>query len=209
MAEDDELLRRWREGDEKAGTALVRRHVPGVYRFFRSTVADVADDLTQRTLLACLETRDRVHKESAFRAYVFGVARRQLLMYLRKKKRKEDPILPLEMSAADLGSSPSQVVAAMQEQTLLLRALRRIPLDLQLAVELHYWERMPLAEIAEVLEVPHGTVKSRLARARELLREQIAELAPSDVLRRETIDNLERWAKSVRDGLDGDPPDVI
>jgi RNA polymerase sigma-70 factor (ECF subfamily) len=48
-------------------------------------------------------------------------------------------------------------------------ALRRLPVELQVVVELHYWEEQSTAEMAEVLEVPQGTVKSRLRRAREQL----------------------------------------
>ena len=100
--------------------------------------------------------------------------------------------------------SPSEHVALREEQRLLLAALRRLPLDLQITLELYYWEHLPVADIAAVLGVPDGTVKSRLARARDGLRRRIAELAASDHVRTGTLKDLDGWARSLRDVLDPD-----
>ena len=61
----------------------------------------------------------------------------------------------------------------------MLHALRKLPLDFQIAVELHYWEDMPLADIAEVLRISVGTVKSRIHRAKRQLARHLAELEDS------------------------------
>ena len=66
-------------------------------------------------------------------------------------------------------STASAEAAQHEEQRLLLEALRRIPLDLQIAIELHYWEGMSGPDLAQVLDIPEGTVRSRLRRAREPL----------------------------------------
>jgi RNA polymerase sigma-70 factor (ECF subfamily) len=79
--------------------------------------------------------------------------------------------------------------------------LRRIPLDLQILIELQYWEETTMREIAEILEIPSGTVKTRLARARALLREEIeAARAEPDVLR-STLDGLDGWVAQLRDAM--------
>ena len=96
---------------------------------------------------------------------------------------------------------PSRAVAARQEQQLLLQALRRLPIEMQVALELFYWEELTVAEIAEVLETPVGTVKSRLQRARARLDQVIAELAESEDLLRSTVDNFERWARELQGRL--------
>ena len=72
-----------------------------------------------------------------------------------------------DVSVAELSGSPSQVVAGHEEEKLLLVALREIPLELQTVVELYSWEELSVAQMAEVLEIPAGTVKSRLLRARD------------------------------------------
>jgi RNA polymerase sigma factor (sigma-70 family) len=196
---DFELLRKWRDGDDRAGNELVRRHFDRVYGFFESKVSQGADELTQRTFLGCVEARERIREGSSFRAYLFGIARKQLLRRFDELRR--DGRLDAYDSATAVAdsSSPSRVVARHEEQQVLVRALRRLPLDLQIAIELFYWQELPIADIAAVLEIPPGTVKSRLHRAKEQLRTEIEamELAPG--LRESTIHGLERWAKSLRD----------
>ena len=101
-------------------------------------------------------------------------------------------------------TSPSRAAAAKEEQHLLLRALRTLPLADQLIVELSYWERLTTAEIGEVLEIPQGTVKWRLSQARGALRTAIERAEASEALRTATITNLDAWAGSLRALLDRD-----
>jgi RNA polymerase sigma-70 factor (ECF subfamily) len=203
VSDDDErLLRAWRDGDQDAGNALVDRHFSTVYRFFRSKVDDDVEDLTQRTFLASMEGLERLRRDRDFRAYLLGIARRLLLRRFRDQAirgRYEDPMM---VSAAELGGSPSQEVAAADERRLLLLGLRRIPLDLQICLELHYWEGMAVADIAEVLSVPPGTVKSRLHRAREQLRLRIQDMHDDANLVESTISDLARWAAGLKEQLD-------
>lgn len=95
----------------------------------------------------------------------------------------------------------SQILGARQEQRLLLEALRRIPIDCQIVCELHYWEQLGTSEMAEILGVAVGTVKSRLQRGRRLLEEQLAVLASSAELLHTTLSNLEGWAAELRQQL--------
>lgn len=201
MASDRELLHAWRDGDNDAGNALLRKHFGAVYRFFVTKVDDAAEDLTQRTFLACVEGRDRFREESSFRTYALGIARRQLLMYFRHKGRKSAPVQLGERSVVELGASPSMVVAQQQEQDLLLAALRRIPVDFQISMELYYWEDMTMAEVADVLGVAEGTIKSRLSRGKSMLRDALAQLDASADARESTLANLDEWAARLRDSL--------
>jgi RNA polymerase sigma-70 factor (ECF subfamily) len=192
---DFELLRAWRAGSRDAGDALITRHMPAVLRFFASKIPQAASDLSQQTFLGAVEARDRIDEQRSFRAYLFGIARNRLLLHLHG--RKGVLVAPdTTMQAVD-AASPSAVLAARQEQRVLLGALRRIPLDHQIALELYYWEDLSTVEIAEVLGVAQGTVRSRLARARSLLREQIeASDAAADV-RTATLQDFEAWARSL------------
>lgn len=208
---DFELLQGWRAGDESAGRTLFGRYFESVFRFFRNKVDDAAEDLTQQTFMGLVQGKDRFRGDSSFRTYLFMIARKRLYSYLRKAQRDGDPAPWGESSVADLGMhSPSRVVARHQEQKLLLRALRRLPVEMQVALELFYWEELTVTEIAEVLETPVGTVKSRLQRARTRLDATIEELAESEALLRSTMDNFSRWAKELRGAVarreaSGDP----
>jgi RNA polymerase sigma factor (sigma-70 family) len=199
---DVELLRAWRGGDNEAGNELVRRNFMSVYRFFVNKASDDVDDLIQRTFLACVEGRDRLRDDTSLKAYILGIARNQLLMHMRRRERREVPFGPEEMSVASVYGSPSRVMAEREEEKLLLQALRQIPLDLQTIVELYYWEQLAVGEIASILEIPAGTVKSRLFRARDAVREQLSAMDVPSQLQRTTIDGLEHWARALRANLD-------
>jgi RNA polymerase sigma-70 factor (ECF subfamily) len=198
MSEDHELLRRWRAGDEVAGTELVARNVPVLYRFFRNKVSTSLADLVQKTFVACVEKRDRIPSDVAFKTYLLGIARKELLMFYRGAGYERRLFEGGHVSAAEPGEALSDIMADNEQQRLLLRALRTLPTDLQIVIELFYWEDLPIAEVAQVVEIPQGTVKTRLHRARGLLRDRIAELGSNADLRRSTIDNLDRWAHSLR-----------
>jgi RNA polymerase sigma-70 factor (ECF subfamily) len=202
---DDELLRAWRAGDGPAGASLFRRHFPAVFRFFRSKLPDQVEDMTQRTFLACLEAGDRLDGVRSFRAYLYGICRNQLLRHLEEKNRVRRIEDLVERSVEDLADSPVSVVAVAEERELLVRGLRRIPVDLQIALELFYWEQVPLADIAGVLGIPEGTVKSRLFRAKKLLRGRIEEIDADPALRESTLQGVDTWIRGLRDDS-GAPP---
>lgn len=197
MGSDVALLEAWRGGDKRAGEALFERHFDSVNRFFRHKVERGADDLVQRTFLACVEGRDRLRDDASFRGYLFGVARNLLYKHFRDKAR--DKIDFTTTTLSDLEPSTNLALRAEREQRLLLEALRRIPLDLQIVVELYYWEKMRGPELAAVLDIPEGTVRSRLRRARELLRAQLEELSESDEVLQSTLSGLDDWAASLRE----------
>jgi RNA polymerase sigma-70 factor (ECF subfamily) len=201
MPTDLELLDAWIDGDRAAGNQLVRRHFVLVYRFFRSKLDGPVDDLVQATFVACIEARGRFREGGVFRTYLLGIARFKLLNHLRKMQRHGKVFAPLEVSIREVVGederSPGFLLLKRDEEKLLLRALRHIPIDFQIAVELRYWEEMSIEEIAAVMEVAAGTVRSRLTRARVMLRERIAELALTPELRDVTLDGFDRWAKSL------------
>lgn len=170
---DADLLAAWRAGDLAAGDALVSRHWASIARFFRSKIGDDGADLISQTFLACVEQKDAIEHVKAF---LFAVARRRLADHLRQRARTPDVDLGLS-SLADLGPGPATELRARERRELLMAGLARIPLDDQIALELAYFEQMAGDEIARVLEINENTVRSRLSRAREKLREALATLA--------------------------------
>jgi len=203
VTDDVELLNAWKSGDKQAGAVLFERHYRSVLRFFHNKCGDQARDLIQRTFLRCLEARDRIHEGSNFRAYLFGVARNVLLEHFRSVRRQGDLFDVMKTTAADISPqpTPSTVLAKKREVGLLMRALRRIPIELQITLELYYWEHMQGREIALVFGVPEGTVRTRLRRARQLLVREIEVLAASATEFQSTVSGLDGWADRLRDAL--------
>ncbi|PRP99327.1 RNA polymerase sigma factor [Enhygromyxa salina] len=165
----------WRAGDRAAGQRLFARYYEPVARFFINKVGDKSPDLIQRTFLACVEGMPRFRGEGSFRSYLFAVAYRRLCRHYRDQEGNR---LDLDsVSAVALDPSLSGLVVEREELRLFLAGLRDIPLDLQVVLELHYWEDCSVAEIAVALDIPQGTVKSRLRRGREQLCATVERLA--------------------------------
>jgi RNA polymerase sigma factor (sigma-70 family) len=196
--DDATLFEAWSKGDEAAGDALYRRYFRPLYRFFRAKAPDDHEDLIQSTMLECVRSRDRFRGDGQFRAFLFGVARHRLLHHLRAKGRNRLDFDPDRSSVADVDPRPSTIAARKAEHRLLLAALQRLPVDLQIALELHYWEELGTKELAQVLEIPEGTVKTRLRRGRELLQLELERLAEDPEARASAVAGLETWVREIR-----------
>ncbi len=194
--DDTTCLEAWRAGDRAAGQELFARYYEPVARFFVNKVGDASADLIQRTFLACVEGLDRFRGDGSFRSYLFAVAYRQLCRHYRDNKGNRVDLD--SVSAVALDPSLSGLIVEREEMRLFLAGLRDIPLQLQVVLELHYWEQCSVAEMAAALEVPEGTVKSRLRRGREQLRAAVERLAARPELASSTVDGLETWAREVR-----------
>lgn len=194
-ADESELMQAWSAGDREAGAILFDRHFPVVYRFFLSKAEHVAEDLAQRTFVACQGSAHRFDPTRAsLRAFLIGIARHELLHYLRRHGRHRSMLRHLP-GATVRNTSPRQVRA---RDRLLLEALRSVSMPHQIVLELRYWEGWGVAEIAAALEVPEGTVKSRLSRAQQRLRARLQRLAKGAEELQSTGDDLALWALRVR-----------
>lgn len=203
MGDDDlTLLDRWCAGDAAAGNALFKRHFDAVYRFFQRKVDGELDELVQETFLACLRSRDKFRRQSSFRTYLLAIARHTLFGYWRRRSRQAATLDFDEISVASLSTSAGSRMARREDQARLLGALRALPLDQQLLLELHYWEELESDQLAEVFDVEPATTRTRLFRARQTLRALLAEAATPDDL---SDANLDAWARTLRPrGADGE-----
>ena len=199
--DDFALLEAWRHGDKSAGEALFERYYDAVERFFANKIRDTAEDLVQQTFVACVQGRDRLANASSFRSYLFATAHNLLRSHFRKRQREAEHVDFTMRSAYDMSPGPSTYVARRRQQQILLDALRRIPLDYQVVLELRIWEEMRTAEIAAIVGIPHGTARSRLRKARQLLLQAVA------VVRRDgpaDLSELEDFGRRLRGESDDD-----
>lgn len=174
MATDLELFAAWRAGDSAAGSELFERHARSVLRFFRNKVGDTAaEDLLQETFLACVSASDGFRGDAEFRTYLFTAARSRLHNYLGRVAPKRAMIDFGVDSVEDLGMSPTAALAQRDDDAALHDALRKLPVDLQVAIELYYFEGLGGEDLAQVLGVARPTARRWLQRAREELRRHL------------------------------------
>ncbi len=198
MASDSDLIHAWRAGDQKAGSELFERHFDSVRRFFRNKVDHGGEDLVQRTFVACLEGRDRFREEASFRTYLFAIAHNLLREHFRRQRRATDELDLERVSIVDLGASPSSLLAARDEEKLLLHGLRQLPIASQVILELYYWEQLTGAELGLFLGVPEDTARSRLRNAKKQLEATLKRLATDAGHLESTMAGLDRWAENLR-----------
>jgi RNA polymerase sigma-70 factor (ECF subfamily) len=169
-APDDELARRAGTGDRRALETLLYRHADRVHAVCRRVLADAEDalDATQDALIAIARGIGRFDGRSAFTTWLYRVATNAALDEGRRKARRPSPVEISPGSPADVGGagSPEDAVGARVDVD---AALRELPDDFRVAVVLRDLCDLDYAEIAEVTDVPVGTVRSRIARGRAAL----------------------------------------
>ncbi len=189
------LIEQWRSGSAAAANALTQRHYASVRRFFDLRAPAAADDLTQQTFLGAMEARASFRAEASFKTFLFGIAHKQLLRHIRGQQ--QGPRVQRYATEAGPKTSLSMVAVRFQEHQLLLMALAQLPVDLQIVTELYYWEDMSTAAIGEALEVNASTVSSRLARARQLLRDNVEVMTRPGPLRDRVLQDLDGWSRAL------------
>lgn len=191
----------WRAGDKRAGGEIIDKYLAPLLRFFRNKVGSVdeAEELTQRTFTGAIEGVVRFRDESTVRTWMFAIARNVLRQWAEEMARQRGRSGSLgDASVADLGAGPSTAMAKRREQRLMLEALRKLPIESQLVLELFYWEQLTARQIGEVLDCPEGTARSRLRKAKLELRGTLDELARDAAELESTVHGLETWAQQLR-----------
>jgi RNA polymerase sigma factor (sigma-70 family) len=184
------LVRTWRSGDRDAGDKLLRRYAPILHSYFSRRVGRNVDDLVQRTLLACMQSMARYEGRSSFKSYLLGIAQNQFLMSLRS----DGPLVSSDVGlSTSPDQSPSQLVAFRQEQLILVMALVKMEPEFRLVLKLFYWGGRSVEEIAEELGVRPGTVKSRLARGRAMLRANVMSMNLPQKVCEEALREVVEW----------------
>ena len=169
---DSDLLPRCRGGDETAWRELVARHTRRVFALaYRFTGrVDEAEDLTQEIFVKVYQTLDRYRAgDGSFTAWLMAVARNQAIDQYRRRRqerirRVEDPELLDGVASSDEGPLPG--LQREERVRLVHRGLRALPPNLRLPLILCDLQGLPYDEIAASLQLPLGTVKSRINRAR-------------------------------------------
>jgi RNA polymerase sigma factor (sigma-70 family) len=204
---DLDLLEVWRGGDEKAGSRLLRQYLQPLRRFFVNKVApDDLEDLIQHTMLGCVRGTERFRGEAKFKTYLFTIARKTLAYHHRKHRNKDGRTDALDLeavSARELVPGPSSIVAKTRRHQLMLEALRAIPLDDQIILELYYWEGMSASEIGQSYDMGEPAIRGRIKRAKRAFEQALADLANGEDEFSSTLSAFEArsWVEEIRERL--------
>lgn len=195
------LLLRWQAGHKDAGAELIRRLSPMLIRYFRLHLDGDTQDLVQDTLMHLVSAKAEIRDGRSIRAYAYRTARFKLLEHLRSLTRRR-AINPLTHSIVDMCPRASAELRGRQEAELLLWALRSLPLDSQITLQLYYIERLSYREIADLYGVERiATMQSRMHTHRQALRKIIATLdAPTEIVA-SLLGAIEYWAAELRGEL--------
>jgi RNA polymerase sigma-70 factor, ECF subfamily len=165
-ARERALVLRAQSGDRDAFDALLRGIAPPLLRYVTRVLGDAAaaEDVVQDTLIAIVRKLTWLDDPALFRAWSYRIASRNAFRAIRKRRRTE----PLEDADHAIEIPPAD--PWLRER--LLASLDRMSPASRAVVTLHYLEELPLSEVAAVLDVSLGTVKSRLAYGLTQLRKE-------------------------------------
>jgi RNA polymerase sigma factor (sigma-70 family) len=200
VADDLELLARWREGDDESGEALIRAHYAAVFGQIRTKVdgdADLASELTQRVFEVLLHKRDEIVENVG--AYLRGIARRKIIEHYRTRRDMADG----EVSQIPTpGDGASTLLSRKQDVALLAQALRSLPEEDQRLLLWAYADGLTQRTIGERLGLSKQQVNGRIDRVRDKLRTRLEELAESTEQRASVVSGFESWVMSLRRRLE-------
>lgn len=176
---DSEWVARWQAGDALAFEVLVKRHERRVYRLLLRMLgsAEEAEDAAQEAFLSLHRHGHRFRREARFSTFVYRVAVNAALNRRRSQGRaraRYKALIQRQAAGEHLPSvprDPESAASGAQVQVRVQEALLCLPPDLRMAVILYDIEGQSYRDIAGVLGIPEGTVKSRIHRARNALRE--------------------------------------
>jgi RNA polymerase sigma-70 factor (ECF subfamily) len=168
---DEADVARARAGDTAAFAALVRRHQDRVFGFILRMLdaRDEAMELTQDVFVKAWQALPGWRPEARFSTWLLQIARNAALDQLRRRRVVQFAPLDDGMDVADTAPGPEARYASRQRQALLENALQQIAAEHREILLLREIEDLSYAELAAVLGIAEGTVKSRLARARAAL----------------------------------------
>jgi RNA polymerase sigma-70 factor (ECF subfamily) len=173
---DERLLRDFLAGQEDAFAELVERYSRELYIFVTRFVRNpaVAEDVVQETFVQVYQSAGGFDLSRRFRPWLYTIAANKARDHLRERQRKREITIGAGAVRTDAGESsyldyladdesPPDAKLAAEEQRNIVRAIiDTLPANLREILLLGYFQRLPYKEIAEVLSIPLGTVKSRL-----------------------------------------------
>jgi RNA polymerase sigma-70 factor (ECF subfamily) len=172
--DEQDLISAVRHGDLQAFDIVVRRYGDRIYRFIMKYIADraTAEDLTQETFISAYQALDRFNFQAKFSTWLFGIALNKIRNYYNRAPEARYRFVSDEwlQNFTSQGYSPQEALEQKNTIQTVQRMIDQLPDDMREILILAALEGCSYEEIARIVDVPVGTVKSKLFRARELIR---------------------------------------
>ncbi|MDZ7724033.1 MAG: sigma-70 family RNA polymerase sigma factor [candidate division KSB1 bacterium] len=180
-----QLIERALQDDQQAFTEIVNRYRRQIYHFIYRMVKDdaQAQDLTQETFIKAFRALASFNSNYAFTTWLYKIASNNCIDHFRKKRlstysldtpiKSKDGDLKRDFAASDQG--PESEMISREKENQIETAINSLPEKYREAILLRHTKDKSYEEIAEMLNVPLGTVKVRIFRAREMLKRQLKE----------------------------------
>lgn len=188
---EERLIKAAGKGDQDAFEELVKQNEKMVYNLCLRMTGDrdEAFDLSQETFIKAWHAISLFQFDSKFTTWLSRIAVNTCIDYLRKQKKKQtvsltgldDENIPIELAIADDSMDPAVLAQRSADRALVQEAFRALPRDDRLILSMCAIEDMSYQEIGEALNLKIGTVKSRIARAREKIRRNLGGNFPGKV----------------------------
>lgn len=182
---DQILVERAQQGDKKAFNLLVARYQNKVAGLLtRYVSANDIPDVAQETFIKAYRSLDTFRGESAFYTWLYRIAVNTAKNYLMTQGRRPptEDVLAEDAESFDVGTklrnidTPEHLILSDELKEIVFKTINELPDELKTAITLRELEGMSYEEIADVMECPVGTVRSRIFRAREFIENQLAPL---------------------------------
>lgn len=182
--QDDALIRRAAQRDERAFEQLMLLHQKAVYNICYRMAGNAEDalDLSQEVFLKLWRTLEQYQFDAAFSTWLYRMTQNACIDFLRRQNRQQHTSLTVcddeedagkEFSVPDPAPLPEERVIFNEKQEAIRTAMNALPPDFREILELRVVRNLPYEQIAQIMELPVGTVKSRLARARLQLKKRL------------------------------------
>ena len=174
------LVEAAQNGDQKAYGQLIRLHQKKLFRYIYGMVKsfDMAEDIVQEAFVKAYQSLERFNPEFSFYPWVSTIARNQAYNQINREEKKEslDSITEKGFDPASADQGPLDKLLDGENESRFMAALTSMPEQYRVVFVLRNFEDMNYADIASELKIKHGTVDSRLYRARQYLLEQLKDL---------------------------------
>ena len=184
--EDAKWVKQAQKGDSTAFEQLVLAHQNQIYRLCFRMVGNAEDaaDMVQEAFLKAWRNLDRFQGDAAFSTWLYRLASNCCLDFLRSQKRRPTVSMTSEdeegeeqtVEVADNSATPEETLLQKEEQREIAQAMASLDEEQRQILTLRVVNDLSYTEIAELLTIKEGTVKSRIARARENLRKKLLQI---------------------------------